>query len=476
MRIHSVEEAENDQVLSVSENLRTGQGPRSKSIHFIVFLIILDTLNPAACGDEVVDEDQKLIHAKIDENNEFVDVECQVENQKTPITNISTFFDEPRVLTVTAYIDPALVNEQIAHISCVYVNQSTATCEWIRHNKCFKSQLSQSFSSPFALRMLTNYTRLDGNETEIDWSGTIIWENGDEYISMHCLVIGHDGACDSWRVYVWSDEDHMDQPTINEIYRQLQAFCIDPTDLVFLNTFHECSTEPATAPPENPCGEVKGWSPLNTAMLQGVWYFAADLNADPKIFLQSAVVTLTPNETKYALIHEYNTVLELSQKVRPSRMHVRYYAQKEADSECVGPGEGVAVLLSNSTLDVTLEYRYTLVPKFRNSMNFKYQVLYIDNQRAALYWCYSRAANGTCLQHDVNFMIRSRHFSHNDLSMVSPYLEKVCIEKDNLRWFDLHCRELKAPSHFMIILKISTRKEYREAADHNGMCDSEQNF
>ncbi|KIH47130.1 hypothetical protein ANCDUO_22813 [Ancylostoma duodenale] len=141
------------------------------------------------------------------------------------------FKDEPRVLTVTAYIDPVLVNERIAHISCVYVNQSTATCEWIR-------------------------------------------------------------------VYVWSDEDHMDQPTINEIYRQLQAFCIDPTDLVFLNTFHECSTGSATLPPENPCGEVKGWSPLNTAMLQGVWYFAADLNADPKIFLQSAVVTLTPNETK----------------------------------------------------------------------------------------------------------------------------------------------------------------------------------
>ncbi|KIH54517.1 hypothetical protein ANCDUO_15337 [Ancylostoma duodenale] len=248
--------------------------------------------------------------------------------------------------------------------------------------------------------MVTNYTRLDGNETEIDWSGTIIWENGDEYISMHCLVIGQDGACDSWRVYVWSDEDHMDQPTINEIYRQLQAFCIDPTDLcVLMSLPDECSTESATLPPENPCGEVKGWSPLNTAMLQGVWYFAADLNADPKIFLQSAVVTLTPNETN------------------PSTMHVRYYAQKEADSECVGPGEGEAVLLGNSTLDVTLEYRYTLVPKFRNTMNLlhstcahpvvvKYQVLYIDNQRAALYWCYNRAANGSCLQHDVNFMIR----------------------------------------------------------------------
>ncbi|KAK6747148.1 hypothetical protein RB195_000396 [Necator americanus] len=378
----------------------------------------LDTYT--ACGDEVVDEDQKLIHARIDENNEFVDVECQVENQKTPITNISNFFDEPRVLTVTAYIDPSLVNEQIAHISCVYVNQSSATCEWIRNNKCSKSQLSQSINGASSLKMLTNYTRLDGNETSIDWSGTIIWENGDEYISMHCLVIGEDGACDSWRVYVWSDEDHMDQPTINEIYRQLQAFCIDPTDLVFLNTFHECSNESSTTPANKSCGAVDGWSPLNTAMLQGVWYFAADLNADPKIFLQSAVIALTPNETN------------------PSTMHIRYYAQKEADSECVGPHEGEAILLENSTLLITIEYRYTLVPKFRNTMKFSYQVLYIDNQRAALYWCYQRAQNGSCVQHDVNFMIRSRHFSHNDLSMVLPYLEKVCIEKDNLRWFDLH--------------------------------------
>uniref|UniRef100_A0A7I4YGM9 Apolipoprotein D n=1 Tax=Haemonchus contortus TaxID=6289 RepID=A0A7I4YGM9_HAECO len=379
----------------------------------------LDTYT--ACGDEVVDEDQKLIHARIDDNNEFVDVECQVENQQTPITNIRSFFDEPRVLTVTAYIDSALSNEQIAHISCIYVNKTSATCEWIRQNICFKTQLHQSFNGESSLKMISNYTRLDGNETNIDWSGTVIWENGDEYISMHCNLIGEDGACDSWRVYVWSDEDHMDQPTIHEIYRQLQAFCIDPTDLIFLNTFHECTNQTQTTDSSEPCGVVEGWTPLNTAMLQGVWYFAADLNADPKIFLQSAVITLTPNETNPSSV-----------------MNLRYYAQKEADSECVGPREGTAILLSNSTLDVTIEYRYTLVPQFRNRMNFKYQVLYIDNQRAALYWCYRRAENGSCIQHDVNFMIRSRHFSYNDLSMMLPYLEKVCIEKDNLRWFDLH--------------------------------------
>ncbi|VDL80901.1 unnamed protein product [Nippostrongylus brasiliensis] len=280
-----------------------------------------------------------------------------------------TLQDEPRVITVTAYIDPALANEQIAHISCIYVDQKSATCEWIRQNTCFKTQLRQSFNGESSLQMLSNYTQLSGNDTYIDWSGTVIWENHDEYISIHCLLIGEDGACDSWRVYVWSDEDHMDQPTIHEIYRQLQAFCIDPTDLIFLNTFHECTDQ----------------NKLSSS-------------AEP-----------------------------------PSVMSLRYYAQKEADSECIGPGEGTAILLENSTLDVTIEYRYTLVPKFRNTMNFKYQVLYIDNQRAALYWCYRRALNGSCIQHDVNFMIRSRHFSHNDLSMVLPYLEKVCIEKDSLR-------------------------------------------
>ncbi|KJH44723.1 hypothetical protein DICVIV_09247 [Dictyocaulus viviparus] len=329
----------------------------------------------AGCGDEVVDEDQKLVHSRMDDNNEFVDVECRVENQKTSITNIS------------------------------------------RQNTCFKTILTQSFHNESHLRMISNYTRLDGNEINIDWSGTIIWENGDEYITMYCLVVGEDGACDSWSlsiyqrirsiskksekdqaafhvlyysflmlfhaydlskktmvlsqsqklkplrdsnshehrkngpsqecstactaevlsvfdgsllVYVWSDEDHMDQPTVHEIYRQLQAYCIDPTDLIFLSTFHECSDQQVSSYGSDFCGVLEGWSPLNGAMLQGVWYFAADLNEDPKIFLQSAVIKLTPNETK------------------------------------------------------------------------------------------------------------SRHFSHNDLSMMLPYLEKVCIEKDSLRWFDLH--------------------------------------
>ncbi|CAJ0602862.1 unnamed protein product [Cylicocyclus nassatus] len=403
----------NEELVMIMSNSRHPQTLQFKT---------LDTYT--ACGDEVVDEDQKLVHAKIDENNEFVDVECQVENQRIQPSKIRSFFDEPRVLTVVAYIDPSLANEQVAHISCDYVSKTSATCEWIRHNKCFKTVLKQGFYGPSALRISSNYTRLDGNETTIDWSGNVIWENGDEYISTHCLTIGHDGACDSWRAYVWSDEDHMDQPTIHEIYRQLQAYCIDPTDLVFLNTFrkNECLSDSAAVQPTNQCGPVEGWSPLNTEMLQGVWYFAADLNADPKIFLQSAVISLTPNETN------------------PSKMHLRYYAQKEADSECVGPGEGEADLMDNATLDVNIEYRYTLVPKFRNTMRFKYQVLYVDNQRAILYWCYRRSTNGICTQHDINFMVRARHISHNDLSLILPYLEKVCIEKDNLRWFDLHAQ------------------------------------
>ncbi|VDM75834.1 unnamed protein product [Strongylus vulgaris] len=168
------------------------------------------------------------------------------------------------------------------------------------------------------------------------------------------------------------------------------------------------------------CGTTAILYAMKRAVFYAFRYFAADLNADPKIFLQSAVISLTPNESNASI------------------MHLRYYAQKEADSECVGPGEGEAVLLDNATLDVTIEYRYTLVPKFRNTMKFSYQVLYVDNQRAILYWCYRRASNGTCIQHDVNFMIRARHISHNDLSLILPYLEKVCIEKDNLRWFDLH--------------------------------------
>uniref|UniRef100_A0A158PBU6 ZP domain-containing protein n=1 Tax=Angiostrongylus cantonensis TaxID=6313 RepID=A0A158PBU6_ANGCA len=245
----------------------------------------LDTYT--ACGDEVVDEDQKLVHAKIGDNNEFVDVECRVENQKTPFTNIRVFFNEPRVLTVTAYIDPSLVNEQISHISCVYTNKSNAICEWIRIPESSLSVSQELYS-------------------------TVIF-----YSSSFIVFINH---------FVFS----------------------------------------------------------------------------------------------------------------PSVMHVRYYAQKESDSECIGPGDGIAILLDNYTVDVTIEYRYSLVPKFRNTMNFKYQILYVDNQRAALYWCFLRAENGTCIQHDVNLMIRSRHFTYNDLSMMLPYLEMVCIEKDSLRWFDLH--------------------------------------
>ncbi|CAI4227906.1 unnamed protein product [Auanema sp. JU1783] len=380
---------------------------------------ILETYS--ACGDEVVDEDQKLVHARIDENNEFVDVECKVGNFRPPPNNISKFFDEPRILTVVAYIDPILSLEQIAHISCMYISKQHATCEWIRQNRCLRTELYQNLETKGYVAISSNYTTIAGNTSEIDWSGSVIWENGDEYISIQCMKVDEDGACDSNRVYVWSDEDHMDQPTINEIYRQLQAYCIDPTDLVFLNTFHEC-TEQIEAIQSETTEACDAFSkfPLTTQILEGVWYFAADLNAEPKIFLQSAVVNMSanPNETDVLLF--------------------QYFAQKEVDSECVGPGEGYVTIAANNELHVTVQYSYTFAPSYKNIMKFKYQVLYIDNQRAVLYWCYKRDVNGNCTQHDVNFMIRSRHFSRNDLTMISPYLDCVNIDKESLRWFDLH--------------------------------------
>lgn len=125
---------------------------------------------------------------------------------------------------------------------------------------------------------------------------------------MRCVQVDDDGGCDDYRIYVWSDEDHMDQPTIHEIQRQLQAICVDPTDLVFLNTFRkwpeeadgqvadECLDKPAEDTVPGVCTGQQGWIPISPAIFQGVWYFAADLNAEPKIFLQSAVVNMTSDE------------------------------------------------------------------------------------------------------------------------------------------------------------------------------------
>ncbi|PAV73665.1 hypothetical protein WR25_18836 [Diploscapter pachys] len=359
-----------------------------------------------ACGDGIVDEDQKLIHAQVDENNEFVDVECK---------------EEPRILTVVAYIDTALTNEQIAHISCRYESLESASCEWIRQNECFKTNLKQKINTGM-VQIESNFLRINGSEDMIDFSGMVIWDNGDEYISLHCKIADDDGSCADYRVYVWSDEDHMDQPTITEIYRQLQAVCVDPTDLIFLNTFHECNDKPRELSPAIHCGPVDGWSPTTRAMLEGVWYVAADLNDHPKIFLKNAVFDLRAVE---------NTT---------DMQTVTYFAQKEDDVECIGPRNGSVKLLPNSTMEVTIEYRYTLVPEHRNTLKFKYQVLYLDNQRAALYWCFKRSASGKCLQHDINLLVRSRHFSLNDMTMMMPYLDRVCIQKKQLRWFDLNSR------------------------------------
>ncbi|CAA98143.1 LiPocalin-Related protein [Caenorhabditis elegans] len=381
----------------------------------ILHFTALDTYTE--CGDEMVDEDQKLRHAKIDEDNEFVDVECRVENIRPANNNISLFFKEPRVLTVVAYIDASLSGEQIAHISCRYNTETTAECEWIRQDTCFKTNLTQTLGSN-QIQISSSILKVNGSTVPIDWSGFVLWENGDEYISMHCGLVDDDGGCDSVRVYVWSDEDHMDQPTINEIYRELQKVCVDPTDLIFLNTFHECII-PSPTPNLLRCQSPNGWSPITLSMLQGVWYIAADLNADPKMFLQS-------------------TVINMKRIQNSSNLELIYYAQKESDGRCIGPGNGTVKLTDKGELHVHIEYTYSFVPGYKSSIKFKFQILYLDNQRAVLYWCFRRSSNGTCIQHDVTFMIRSRHFSHNDLSMILPYLDKVCIDKKDLRWFDLH--------------------------------------
>ena len=46
-------------------------------------------------------------------------------------------------------------------------------------------------------------------------------------------------------------------------------------------------------------------------------------------------------------------------------------------------------------------------------------------------------------------MVRSRYFTHHDFDMITPSLEKVCIEKDSLRWFDLHCKFALSPSRVL---------------------------
>lgn len=51
---------------------------------------ILTTPFAASCGDETVDEDQKLINAQIDSEGELIESECKVLN--FPKTNISNFF------------------------------------------------------------------------------------------------------------------------------------------------------------------------------------------------------------------------------------------------------------------------------------------------------------------------------------------------------------------------------------------------
>lgn len=67
------------------------------------------------------------------------------------------------------------------------------------------------------------------------------------------------------------------------------------------------------------------------------------------------------------------------------------------------------------------------------------QILYVDNQRLLLYWCFKRVKNGSCVQYDVDILVRSRHLAQHDMALLQPYLNMACVQQQHLRWFDLHC-------------------------------------
>ncbi|VDM42422.1 unnamed protein product [Toxocara canis] len=376
-------------------------------------ILQLKTLNTySSCGDEIVDDDQKLLNAQVDSEGELIESECKVQN--FPKRNIANFFDEPRMLTVIAFMDPVLINEDISHISCLFTSQYEAACNdiYLRHKTCYKSTLKQSFLDSSTIESSTVLQLKNGSSVVIDWSGTLLWQNGDEYIIYKCIDINEDGTCDQYRIYVWSDEDLMDQPTMRTIYDELDAICSDPTNLIFLNTFHECDESKVMKEPSVECGLMPGWSPISVQLLEGVWFFAADINADPKIYIQSAVVELTAS------------------------------GARESDSRCIGPGKGTVELLrNNSTILVQIQYHDESLAELQNNhIKWENQILYVDNQRMLLYWCFKRAVNGSCVQYDVDILVRTRHLAYHDLAILEPYLKMACVSHDQLRWFDLQSR------------------------------------
>ncbi|VDK44356.1 unnamed protein product [Gongylonema pulchrum] len=122
-------------------------------------------------------------------------------------------------------------------------------------------------------------------------------------------------------------------------------------------------------------------------------------------------------------------------------MKIRFYAQRESDLHCIGPGNGtLKILAHNSTIAVKVFYQYEALPGLQiRTIEWHNQVLYVDNQRLLLYWCFKRAKNGSCVQHDADILVRSRHLAYHDMALLKPYLKMACAEQQHLRWFDLHC-------------------------------------
>lgn len=72
-----------------------------------------------ACGDEIVDEDQKLANAQIDPEGELIEKECKVEN--FPKQKIGIFF-----------VSPTDQASSSTEFRAVYLQITTMPCHKIR--------------------------------------------------------------------------------------------------------------------------------------------------------------------------------------------------------------------------------------------------------------------------------------------------------------------------------------------------------
>ena len=94
------------------------------------------------------------------------------------------------------------------------------------------------------------------------------------------------------------------------------------------------------------------------------------------VIMRYLIISLSVTYKYIAFIqNHFRCPIFLNIPFSPWDLHLKYYAQKESNSECVGPGTGLAKLSNDSTLNVTIEYRYSLVPNHRNTLSCGFSTL-----------------------------------------------------------------------------------------------------